>query len=872
VGITQDSGSRPLGMGKKKLFAFFAVALMVIAAFYMFGYQAPSQTSYQKAGIDDLLASKSTRNSFTYDAVIASLDSAYYALMATPLAIYYEGKENKTFPLIVVGEDQEIQDHGVSKSVKRFFEAKPSIGAVSVGKTPDAGAMISQLIEGGTVSKTSFALALRFWKQTDTVLLVKESQDGYNLGMPAGPLASYLNMPIIVTKSTADAMPTLDKLGVKNVIIAGKLDPCKKTWKLKNVDDISNITALGVKAKDGKQKSVLVDRLGSKCEYVTLANPIDAHHPKVLAQNVTIFEGTLTSKDTGSVYFPTTADPTHTVTVPADWKYVNVILDSYMPFTKSPDPRRDPDKDGQRSYVYFGIDENSDGAMEKMEFFAPSLAYENIRDSGGNALAGHAYMEHPIFESPGEHVVQIAGTLHMQFPENLPWDPPVAAPTTKYNITVTVQKLEDPIFPYMHNMSSMAPYLTAYHRGVILGEPEYAVNGGGPDLSCSCDPVISESGMQAANNKTIMTKKALNSFLARLDGASASNGSGYTELAGKYAAKLPQAFPVAFCADPGMIPWYYYPTSGQVDEAQQGMGLPSDNFYADIDADPENPPFSESGGDPSLELAVGRVIGWDVQDQSALIARTIFYNDIIGSFEGHSGQSWKNSALSSFGSKVPVGLAQTVTAKLNIAWTEAGYRVNTRYDLVLSDREHSGPYYERSNFIFFCAHGFFYWYVPPGWQKDGVGGGFDVAHVKDMNFGPSVIFGSSCVTGKTDGLPAYNTISQTFIHSGMNAYIGASRLSWGGFSPLASTSGEVFGGYLGLLLYGYLTGYVYDKAGGMFSEGISDLTVAQALTMAKNEYVRQCGTDGGGAHDDTVEEFTLYGDPLFNPYEPNHNG
>jgi len=158
-------------MGKKKLFAFFAVALMVIAAFYMFGYQAPSQTSYQKAGIDDLLASKSTRNSFTYDAVIASLDSAYYALMATPLAIYYEGKENKTFPLIVVGEDQEIQDHGVSKSVKRFFEAKPSIGAVSVGKTPDAGAMISQLIEGGTVSKTSFALALRFWKQTDTVLL-----------------------------------------------------------------------------------------------------------------------------------------------------------------------------------------------------------------------------------------------------------------------------------------------------------------------------------------------------------------------------------------------------------------------------------------------------------------------------------------------------------------------------------------------------------------------------------------------------------------------------------------------------------------------------------------------------------------------------
>jgi hypothetical protein len=434
---------------------------------------------------------------------------------------------------------------------------------------------------------------------------------------------------------------------------------------------------------------------------------------------------------------------------------------------------------------------------------------------------------------------------------------------------VTLQKLEDRTFPYMHNMSSMAPYLTAYHRGVILGKPDYAVNGPGADVSCGCDPLTSESGMQEANNKTVSVKEDLNALLAELAGMATNDP---TELAKTYAQMLPNAFPLAITADPSMIPWRYYATTGQVDTAQEGMGVPSDNFYADIDADHGNPPFEVDGSDPSYELAVGRIIGWDVQDQSALIARSFFYDKIIDKFQGHSGQSWKDSALNTFGSKVPVGYAKTVTTKLNEAWRRAGYVVDTKHDSAFSDRAFSAPFYETSNFIFFCAHGFFYWYVPPGYQNDGVGGGFDVAHVKDLGFGPSVIYGSSCVTGRTDGLPAYNTLSQTFLHSGMNAYIGASRLSWGGFSPLQTTSGEVFGDYLGLMFFGYLTDYVYNKQGGLVSSNIGDLTVARALIMAKNKYVNDCGTDAESANDDTVEEFTMYGDPLFNPYEPNHNG
>ncbi len=853
---------------RRKLGALLALLLLILAGGLLLVARPPTAAPFERATIDDLLTSRSTRSSEACDVVLTPLESGFLALVATPIACYYEGGEERVVPLLVVGENPETQEQGVSKAVTRFLDTYPMSAGVAIGATPCVGPCHTDIIDDGSNVRTSMAAAERFWTRSDGALLIKENQEGYNLGVVATPLASYLNIPVLVVEKTSDAHQTLSRLGVRYVLECGRLAPYKKTWRLTSVDEILNITALGARASDGTMKSVLGDRLGTNCSYVTLTNPIDSHHPRVLATNVSRFAGTLTSKDTGSTYYPTSADPCHEIVIPDDWVYANVIIDSYMPFSRSPDPRRDPDLDGQRMYVYFGLDESGDGAMDKMEFFAPSLAYESVRDSSGNAVAAHAYMEHPIFR-PGRHIVQIAGTLHAQLPANLPLEPPLPPPTTSYNITVTVQRLEDPIFPYIHNMSSMAPYLTAHRRGVVIGRPDWAVNGGGPELGCSCDPLTSEEGMMEANNKSALVKRDLNAFLARLEGVESGD---YGALAVRYREKLPEAFCVAVAADPGMVPWFYYPTTGQIDVEQEGMGVPSDNFYADIDADPTNPPFDIDGSEPSMELAVGRVIGWDAQDQSALIARTFFYEQIIDSFQGHSGQSWKESALNTFGSKVPVGLAVTVTTKLNQAWRQAGYVVDTRHDAVLSDRRFSATYYERSNFIFFCAHGFFYWYVPPGYQKDGVGGGFDVAHVKDMDFGPSVIFGSSCVTGRVDGLPAYNTLSQTFLHSGMNAYVGASRLSWGGFSPLQTNSGEVYGDYLGLVFFGYLTGYVYNKDGGLVSEGIGDLTVARALLLAKNKYVQDCGTDGGGAHDDTVEEFNLFGDPAFNPYEPNHNG
>ncbi len=44
----------------------------------------------------------------------------------------------------------------------------------------------------------------------------------------------------------------------------------------------------------------------------------------------------------------------------------------------------------------------------------------------------------------------------------------------KISAHVIVEKLENPVYPMMKGLSTVAPYLTAYHKGIVFGMPEFA--------------------------------------------------------------------------------------------------------------------------------------------------------------------------------------------------------------------------------------------------------------------------------------------------------------------------------------------------------------------------------------------------------------
>lgn len=873
----------PFFQDKKKLKAMGIVSLLIVSAivvFFIVNSKGDNEIEY--ATIDDLLNSRSERKGNDPDVIIVEKEQSFMTLVSTPVAVYYEGSERVSSPLLCTGENLHTPNEGPSKSTSSFLDAYTYSDILGVGDLPD-GFKADTHVNSNSAAEMSSEIAQRFWTSSDGAILVENDQTGYEYAVNAVVIASYLNIPVIVADSIDSQVErTLSTLSVKYTIICGDLDGYGKIWPLKNSDEIHQIIATGIPDENGELKSIITDRLGTSSDYIVMANPNDIIVPTVTDSITEEFSGVVSHSDTGSTSFPSSSSdaPTFYMDIPDDYKYARVIVDSVMDCVP---PRNfgTAQSHGERSYIYFGMDEDNDGQMvndgdaesDGLHFMSPSLAY-SYSGTGSNVKA-ICHSDYPIFNSTGQKCIQIKASLDYKIlhDSHLPGPGIIEeafGSETTFTIKITVEKLDSHNYPRLVGGSSLAPYLAAFRGGVVLSNPSYSIHDEGMLANPNCgDPTANEDLYQMINLKTYEVKSDLNSLLGDLNGFDGENWGGLAELC----KQKDEPTYVGIIADPFMVPLLYYENTQADYGESEGFGTASDNGYGSIDADLENLPYDLDGSDPTMELAVGRMTGWDIQDTSSLLARTFFYDDIIDSYPGHSG-SFKDSAMSTHGTVIPVGAAETVVRKLEAAYSQAGFTVDANHNFALSDSKFSASYYETSNFIFECAHGHYYWFVPAGYKDTSAGGGFTVTNVKDMNFGPGVLFASSCVTGKIDGIPLYNGISQSFIHSGMNAYVGASRLSWGSLvpSPMASPSGEALGGYMGLLFYGYLTGYVYDRDGGLRSEDVGDMTVGAALMHAKNDFIAEEGTDSGGPVDDTVEEFNLHGDPAFNPYEPNHSG
>ncbi|KAA0012306.1 MAG: hypothetical protein FE041_03720, partial [Thermoplasmata archaeon] len=226
------------------------------------------------------------------------------------------------------------------------------------------------------------------------------------------------------------------------------------------------------------------------------------------------------------------------------------------------------------------------------------------------------------------------------------------------------------------------------------------------------------------------------------------------------------------------------------------------------------------------------------EDCSALIARTIFYNEII---EGE----WKRNATIQTGCGLEFQWIPVITTLANLIlggneptkWpTGESYFMNLRlcndlegynvkrthlltsqregfenlakygrkyflfprfYEAISGDNVKGGKYQEESNIIFTFNHGFYYLYesgdilleargFPPfttisRFYPMGSGlsskGTYDVRNVYKMELGPSVVYIESCIVGRTDGLQPENCLSQAYLHAGVNAFVAASRVT-----------------------------------------------------------------------------------------------
>ena len=883
---------------KNKLVAFFvAVTLLFSMIGVLWVAMNYEDLFHPQVSFEDMRDSKSERNNQFPTTFIVSDASPFYPLIATPVAVFYDkGGSSHASPLLVVNQ------HEPSRAVERFFEV--SAGKFSkVTTIGDVGSLSDFSVNvkhnfNGSLEKISKDVALSFWRKADGALIVEPTKRGYQLAVASVPLASYLNIPVIVTDDVDDVKDTLENLGVDYTIIAGEKKDLayKKIYHIQSEKDVRSLTL-----------QLIEKRLNREVNYIAIANPMDAFEAEVVDSVYYHFEGVIEHSETGSSANPGASGsnaPTFYFEIPEDYTWAKVTVDTKMELENYENPIYNSNVAGDRIYTYIGTDRDKDGVIlndedspeDELDFFTTSLAHGYYYNKTEQKWYGRSLTYRPMFKDTGEHSVQVLASIPSE-------QIGLGDGKAKFTIDIVVEKLTEPHVILMPRLSTLAPYLASYRGGVVLSNPEYRVHS--PEyvdtLDCG-EPDTSEELMKEANYRATFVKRELNKLLGEIAHLSADDEEDWVALAdyfygedGKKLAENPMC--LGIIADTNMVPWYYYTIPPSGFEPYEGFGLPSDNYYIDIDSatpysDPSRPPFSVKGDDPRMELAVGRVTGWDSQDVSALLARTFFYYHIIENFPGQIGSDWKHSAMTSFGSEPPVETTASAMIKLDLMWSDAGFKVDTTRFNELARREFSPEtvgetgletyqLYERSNYIFVCAHGFYYWYVPSAQESlvaqtepikgTGAGGAFDVAHVKDMNFGPSIIYASSCVTGKIDGIPGRDALSQAFLHAGFNAYVGASRLSYGALVPVPDEhSDEHLGNYLACLMYAYLTGGVfYDKEKGQIYMPYEDCTMGSALALAKNTYIEN-KDPADSVNLITYAEFNLMGDPAFNPYEPNH--
>lgn len=605
-----------------KIIAVAGVIIIIVAAVGVYFWK-PFQATETVGSLKDYTSITSSFSSVPTGISVSDSDP-FYVLLATPLAVHYDQQGNQeVIPLYVVNTSD--PSSAITRAMNDQIQIPVNL-MIDNAESPEAW---------------SVDIATHYWKHSDAALLIKPDYNGYVLGVMATPLASYLSIPIFITNGTSTTVKkALSSLGVKMTVICGdNVTGYGDVLRFKSVDDIAD-----------QSMSFLKDKFGG-ISYLTITNPKDAWPPEVLATvNYTV--GPVTMTTTSTTEITTTLFAKHNSTVgtfmiPSDYKYALVKFKGINLNSENTNELGDS--------VAFNCGpmlSDLPAKLQKYEVYAGStMCSIPVRDSAGNIVQDQTYDEIVLYRRGGV-------TYKV---EALPqW---LTSKTGQVEAQVTIEKLSDSAYPLMKKFSSIAPYLTAYHKGLIYGKPEFAfsANDSTTYLGEVCPgesiPRRNPRLLPASNTHVFWIHDQINALLAKMADLRLDNQSDLKTLRDYYADDS-HSINVALVGDGTMIPQLIYNTSIEpvsVEDAEYyfGIGCPSDFIYGNIDPAPGNwqneaPDLYSAGNHyPYQENIVGRITGWDIQDASALIARTIFYNDIINTMG-----TWKDNAVVQLGGEM----------------------------------------------------------------------------------------------------------------------------------------------------------------------------------------------------------------------------
>jgi hypothetical protein len=712
----------------------------------------------------------SIRNSIE-DMVIIPDNNPFFGIIGSYIACWYDKCINFSGLIPLLVQNHEILTSHHEQFLNQYLKSHEKTVLI-LGNHVSATYNTTEFL--GSPPEVALSVAKHVFSTAPTVMIIPYNvSDAYTLSLIASPLASYLNIPILIyNKNDFELQSVCTYLNTTHAYIVGNIQVT-----------LQDITLIRLQTIEKIQHVILstISELFKEIKYITLTNPSDTIAPYSLSSyetnisdHITNIKVTLLSNEIDIVG---TGFNHYTIKVPEGITNVNIYGHIHT--------RYDSRLINPILFLYLYDPQGNIVA------YSNSLAYD----------IGETYVETLTCNAPGNYSLYVYvynGIKGGYFSQR-----GLSIVNTDIELSIDISKLEKPHMPLIPHLSLLAPYLTSAHGGIIgadtsfeLTDEGYISNADG----CGTGPWYTEKLHTFNNEKVNYTLNRLKATLALLD---------YHNLLDGY---LDGPAWLALLADTNMIPMYYYgPSQQELPE----KGLPSDNPYA-----------------LKWNLSVGRVIGWNVQDVSLLISRTLFYQEICE--EPTTTKEWHNRFSFVFGE----GFGETggIFHQIPYAHEIKQYGFDSRvFGNLRNSRQLASLLntYIGSNYIEYLGHADWFWFQPSFYGLDYYSKALDVAHVKHWIFTkPSIFLSSACLMGRVDGIPPQMNIGLTILHAGINCFLGATR----------ETGSEA-----GLTIFeNHLI--------------VDDFSVGEALRGEKRV-------------DKELPTYlvrTVYGDPAFNPYEPNN--
>ncbi len=796
-------------LARKKMGAIALAVMIAIGSLVAVLLLSQPSDELHEISISEVLELTSTRNPIE-DIVVTSDESPMLPLIATPAGCWYNigGTDESSGdtdhdetrhglkPLLISMDGELDTNH------YRIIDYLDSQTAMVLGSVQSTGAE-ETFVAAGTPAQISVMVAEYVFASAAGALIIQDDQEGYNLGVVAAPIASYLNIPVIVTDSFTNydsLRSNLRSLHVKYTIIIGD----SASYIARQLGFKCILLETPAEINDNVLQ-VIRHRFG-EINYITMTNPVDAAPPEIDEVAQEIMKGSVNNLkvQTGNLESDIVGESTQTfdITVPEGINRVQI----YINFTKIESTPLDPIKNTievePHIFAYLW------GPSNQLIAFAPSFSYD----------VGKDYIETQTIDAPGTYTLEVDvyyGTKGFNTYAGTQFG--ISKIDAEYDVTVITSTQSTPHLSWYPKMSMMAAYLTASHGGIVLADPDFELTTEDYALEAEgygTGPYYETGLHETVNRKVEYVVESLNQTVESLSTFDLKDGY------------LDGPAWLAVLAGPNMIPQHYEPKDPSwVEDVIYGVGWPTDIQYS-----------------MDLTLSNARILGRDIGDVSALIARTLFYEPYVESHtqmikqEYGDSEDWKNNfhfLAGELGGRTGWFFWQREFAS---EVEDHGFQSEEYYQNYENDRQTmiAMGAYERANYFDLMMHGNWYWYVP---EMNGVDEystsvkNSDLLKApQDWELGPSIYNSGSCILGRIDGISPSQSLTFAFMHAGINAF----------FSSTRSTGSEAHAGTIE-------RGLLYD-----------DISVGEAIRRDKHEnqepaayYVRM-----------------LFADPAFNPYEP----